>query len=165
MGGDFLVAPASHPYKIVRPLRIPKQHILLKLLAIFLLVCSFLGWVRFFQGIRYNALMQTHGQPVLPLYLMVTGLLWIVTSLVCAIFLWLRYTFALWLTAITATLYTLWYWLDRAFLDPSADRWRGVFLPILLFAILLGFIYSTILYLLPERRIATEGEDTDAKGK
>jgi hypothetical protein len=160
-----LVGPGSHPYKFVRPLRIPKRHFLLKLLAIFLLICSILNWTRFFHGFQYSALLQTYGQPVLPLYLMVTGFLWGTISLVCAAFLWLRYTFALWLTAITATLYTLWYWLDRAFLDPSPDRWQGAFLPILLFAVFLGFIYSTILYLLPEKRITTEGEDTYGKGK
>ena len=156
---------SSRNYRVTRPLRFPKRSIPLKLLAVLLLIFCGLSWVRFTQGIKYLSLFQEHARSILPVYLMISGSLWGVVSLACVIFLWMKYTFSLWLIAINSALFAVWFWLDRALLGTSPDRWRGVFLPILMFVIFLAFIYSTIFYILPEKMILSErrGEDETAK--
>ncbi len=156
---------SSGVYRLIRPLRFPKRSIPLKLLAILLLVFCILSWVRFTQGIKYTPLLRYYAQPILPIYLLISGAVWGIVSLACVIFLWMKYTFSLWLIAMDSAFFTIWYWLDRAMLGTSPDRWRGVFLPILLFVIFLAFIYSTVFYILPEKMILSErrGEDETAK--
>ncbi len=143
-------------YKAVRPVYIAKRSVPLKLLAIFLIVFSILNWVRFTQGWRYARLLQDYGQSVLPIYLMISGGLWGTVSLACLVLLWMKYTFSLWMIAIGAALYTLWHGLDRALLSQPSDRWRGIFLPILFFIVFLGFVYSSVYYILPEKRFGNQ---------
>ena len=123
----------------------------LKLMAVGLIVFSVLCWMRIGQALIDAKLLTQFTLAPLSLYWVITGTLWGILGIVALIFLWLRYTWSLWLIGISAALFTAWYWLDRAFIQNNPGRWSSWLFILILNILILIFIYSTIAYLHPDR--------------
>jgi uncharacterized membrane protein YidH (DUF202 family) len=92
--------------------------IILSLVAFFI---SVFGWLRFVEGISGWMFLQEIGPAVLPLYLLISGLIWGITGIVAAFGIWFHRRWALILLACGVGIFTLWYWLDRIILSANPD--------------------------------------------
>ncbi|HWQ47290.1 MAG TPA: hypothetical protein VN376_10500, partial [Longilinea sp.] len=77
--------------------RFLKRTFSIKLLAIGWLVVAIFGGLRFAGSLSNWDLILSFGEPVLPLYLTISGFVWAIAGLVCACGLWLRHIWAGWL--------------------------------------------------------------------
>lgn len=100
-----------------------RRSAVLIILSLVTLLLSLLGWVRLIQGVANWRLLGEIGPAVLPFYLALSGFLWGIIGLAAAVGVWLRQRWALILLGCAVTSFTLWYWLDRAFLsaNPAAN--------------------------------------------
>jgi hypothetical protein len=120
-------------------------------MAVGLMVFSALCWMRVGQALIDAKLIAQFTLAPLPLYWVITGALWGILGIIALVFLWLRYTWSLWLISISAALFTTWYWVDRAFIQINPGRWSNWLFILILNLLILIFIYSTIAYLHPDR--------------
>lgn len=134
------------------PARFPGRPFPLKLLAAGLAVFSILCWMRFSQALAEAKLIAQITAAPLGLYWSISGAVWGMLGMLALIFLWLRQTWSLWLIGIGTCLFTAWFWLDRAFFQSNPDRWSSWLFTLILNVLILIFIYSTIIYLHPDRR-------------
>lgn len=142
------------------PSRFHRRPFPLKVLALGLVVFSILGWMRFSQGISEENMLATITAAPLPIYWLITGAIWGLIGIVSAVFLWLRYTWSLWLIGVGTGLFTLWFWLDKALIQSNPDRWSNWLFIAIIFVVALVFIYSTLVYLHPEKLNNSSKEDT-----
>lgn len=99
--------------------RFSKRSFSLKLLALGWLIAAILSSLRFTQALSNWDLLLTFGEPVLPLSLAVSGVVWMVVGLICAGGIWFKQIWAGWLSMVAAVLFSIWYWLDRVLLTRS----------------------------------------------
>ncbi len=126
--------------------RFHKRSFSLKILAIGWIVTAILSGLRFHQALSYWGMLLSLGEPVLPLSLAVSGVIWAVVGLVCAIGLWFKHIWAAWLSVCSAVLFSIWYWLDRMLLTRSEVAQVNLVFAILTTVMVL-FIVGTILAL------------------
>jgi len=134
------------------PFRFKGRPFPLKLMALGLLVFSILNWMRVGTSISSSHLVVQYASAPLPLYWIITGILWGIIGVVALVSLWLRRTWSLWLIGIGTACFTIWFWLDRAFLQVNPDRWRNWLMNLIINVLILIFNYSTIVYLHPARQ-------------
>lgn len=93
-----------------------------------------------------------------PAYIAVTGLLWALCWLIAYLGIYLEWKWGGVAFVLLAFLYTSYYWLDRFFYQPHAERSNALFVFI---TILLFLISSIIIFALPKSRAYFSG-DTEA---
>lgn len=146
-----MVNTKDKKYWFTYPARFSGRPFPLKILAVGLAVFSVLCWVRFGQALSEAQLLALITSSPLPLYWSVSGAVWGIMSMIALIFLWLRHTWSLWLIGIGTGLFTAWFWLDRAVFQSNPDRWSNWLFILIANILIIIFIYSTIIYLHPER--------------
>lgn len=132
----------------------------LKVLAIGLVIFSVLGCMRFSQALIEARMLVTITIAPLPAYWLVTGAIWGLIGVISVILLWLRYTWSLWLISVGTGLFTVWFWLDKALVQSNPGRWSNWIFLAILNLVALVFIYSTLIYLHPEKIKGSAKEDS-----
>jgi hypothetical protein len=84
-----------------------------------LLFLSIWGWLRLQQSIYEQGWMDLIAVQVSPVYTAITGAVCGAAGLASAFGLWLRQRWAVTVTVITVSSFSLWYWLDRILLSKS----------------------------------------------
>lgn len=121
-----------------------KRPITLKILCVAILPFVILNLVRIIGAIDYWTLMFDLGMAVLPLYQVLSGLIWVIVGAAAMIGLWFRKPWAFWLTILAAVLFTAWYWLERGFLAGSIDANANWFFVALVNIILLVVVFCLL---------------------
>ena len=95
----------------------------LKLLSFGFLAASAFGWLRMVQAIAtWNWLEQIIPIPS-PAYLALSGAVWGLVGLFCAVTLWLRFKAAPLFARLSACGMVFWYWIERFVLTRSPQGW------------------------------------------
>jgi len=116
----------------------------LKILCVAILFFSIFHLLRLIGAINYWSLMLELGPAVLPLYQVLSGLIWFLVGTSAMIGLWFRQVWAFWLTIFAVILFTAWYWLDRVFLAGSVDANINWIFAAVLNSVILVVLFSLI---------------------
>lgn len=94
-----------------------ERPITVTILAVFVLFITAWSGIRAYSAIANWQVLREFGAN--PLYILITGLFWTITSLWLFRALWEGHRYALRAGLASAGFYTVWYWCDRLFLQPS----------------------------------------------
>lgn len=114
-------------------------------------LCSMAGIFALWNALRFgNALAfwtTLAGYGRTPLYLALTGAVWLVAGLVDVVGLWFGKHWGQLMTLLLAGLYLLWYWFDRLLLQQPHANW-----PFALVCTFLGCLFTLVLLFSPRTR-------------
>lgn len=130
-----------------RPLRVT-------LLTFAALLLAGWGALRFGEAIAFWPVLREYGARPTPLYLAISGGVWLLTGLALAAGLWLGKNWAWYAALAAAAGCGLWYWCDRLFLQQPRANWPfalGVTLAALLSVFLILFSRSTLSFFQVQR--------------
>ena len=115
-----------------------RRSVSVTLLSIFNLVVSSWNGLRLVQGIIFWSVMQSYKARLGPIYIIISGGIWLVIGLVISWGLWGRKSWAWFATIASTLIYGIWYWFDRLILQKPHDNWSFA-LTITLFFIVFSF--------------------------
>ncbi len=100
-----------------------KRPVLLTLFSLLFLGIGFWNGLRIVNGIVYLSVFQEYHAAVQPIYLILTGALWLVVGLIVSWGLWKVKSWAWYLTILSIVCYGSWYWFDRLVIQTPHSNW------------------------------------------
>ena len=94
---------------------------------------------------------QTYAAAPLPLYHLISGLVWGLAFTLAAILLWMRMTIAVYLISGLTIFSILVFWLERAFLQSDPSRWSNTGFIILVQSLWFIFVFASLWFIFPEK--------------
>jgi hypothetical protein len=122
-----------------------KRSAVLIILSLVTLFISVFGWLRFIEGVSGWQFLQEIGPAVLPLYLVISGLIWGFTGITAAFGIWFHKRWALILLTCGVGIFTLWYWLDRIILSANLNSNSNWLFSLVMTGGILAFFIGSIL--------------------
>ena len=119
-----------------------RRSVSVTLLSIFNLVVSSWNGLRLVQGIIFWSVMQSYKARLGPIYIIISGGIWLVIGLVISWGLWERKSWAWFATIASTLIYGIWYWFDRLILQKPHDNWSFALTITLVFIV---FSFSVLL--------------------
>jgi uncharacterized membrane protein (DUF2068 family) len=100
-----------------------RRPVLLTLFSLLFLGIGFWNGLRIVNGIGYSSVFQEYQVDVQPIYLILTGALWLVVGLIACWGLWKVKSWAWYLSIISIVCYDSWYWFDRLVIQTPHSNW------------------------------------------
>lgn len=136
----------------------PWRPIILIALVILTLGFSALSWARFGLAIGDGSFFNQATRRPLSAYFIASGAAWGIVSLAAAIGDWYRKAWALILTAVGAVVLSIWFWLEKLFLVRTSLANTNWLFNVILNAILLIFVTTTVLAVYPYQPQTPKGK-------
>lgn len=134
-----------------RPARFKRSPYFIKLLILILIVLAIGNFIQAGLAIQNWDVFQIYAAATLPLYQLVSGVLWGAMFTLAAVLLWLRRTVAVYLTGGLSILSITVFWLERGFLQVDPSRWINSGFIILAQSVWLVFVFANLWFIHPEK--------------